>query len=66
VRRLGANGGKFGRTPTLAASLSNSAAALPPEGELFAPWGGSVALTIVVAIAQQPAPVKRGSGGVRR
>ena len=32
-------------TPTLAASLTNSAAALPPEGELFAPRGGPAALT---------------------
>src|SRR5438094_161149 len=34
-------------TPTLAASLANSAAPLctrPPEGELFAPWGGPAAL----------------------
>jgi len=31
-------------TPTLAASLANSAAALPPEGEQFAPWGGPAAL----------------------
>ena len=29
--------------PTLAASLNNSAAALPPEGEQFAPWGGPAA-----------------------
>jgi hypothetical protein len=31
-------------TPTLAASLNNSAAALPPEGEQFAPWDGPAAL----------------------
>ena len=31
-------------TPTLAASLANSAAALPPEGERFAPWDGPAAL----------------------
>ncbi len=30
--------------PTLAASFENAAAALPPEGELFAPWGGPAAL----------------------
>src|SRR5206468_3668491 len=30
--------------PTLAASSANSAAALPPEGEQFAPWGGPAAL----------------------
>src|SRR6266567_1911525 len=32
--------------PTLAASLANSAAALPPEGEQFAPWGGPAAGTL--------------------
>src|SRR5260370_1535306 len=31
-------------TPTLAASFGNSAAALPPEGAQFAPWGGPAAL----------------------
>src|SRR5437660_11959394 len=31
-------------TPTLAASLANAAAALPPEGAQFAPWGGPAAL----------------------
>src|SRR6266568_8200607 len=32
-------------TPTLAASLANSAAALPPNaGAQFAPWGGPAAL----------------------
>ncbi len=31
-------------TPKLGASLANPAAALPPEGELFAPWGGPAAL----------------------
>jgi UDP-N-acetylmuramate dehydrogenase len=30
--------------PTLAASLAKSAAALPPEGELLAPWDGPAAL----------------------
>ena len=30
------------RTPTLAAK-DNKAAALPPEGELFAPWDGPAA-----------------------
>src|SRR5262249_54953831 len=29
--------------PTLAASSANSAAALPPEGAQFAPWGGPAA-----------------------
>src|SRR5207247_3215124 len=33
------------RTPTLAASLANSAAALPPKGAQFAHWGGPAALT---------------------
>ena len=33
-------------TPTLAASLANSAAALPPWGALLAPWGGPVALIV--------------------
>ncbi len=33
-------------TPTLAASLADSAAALPPEGEQFAPWDGPAALTL--------------------
>ena len=32
------------RTPTLAASIANSAAALPPVGEQFAPWDGPAAL----------------------
>ncbi len=31
-------------SPTLAASLANSAATLPPEGEQFAPWDGPAAL----------------------
>src|SRR6266567_731287 len=36
--------------PTLAASLANSAAALPPEGEQFAPWGGPAALIPALTI----------------
>ena len=32
------------RTPTLAASVAKSAAALPPERALFAPWDGPAAL----------------------
>jgi hypothetical protein len=35
------------RTPTLAAEVANAAAALPPEGEQFAPWDGPAARTIV-------------------
>jgi hypothetical protein len=31
--------------PTLAASLAHSAAALPPDGEQFAPWDCPEALT---------------------
>src|SRR4030095_10308384 len=37
--------------PTLAASFINSAAALPPEGELFAPWGGPAALICAPTLA---------------
>src|SRR5439155_3404708 len=45
--RLGAISSARGHwcTPTLAASLANSAAALPPKaGAQFAPWGGPAAL----------------------
>ncbi len=37
--------------PTLAASLVNSAAALPPEGAQFAPWGGPAALLTAPTLA---------------
>ena len=42
------------RAPTLATSLFNSAAALPPEGELFAPWDGPAALICFVVMFTPP------------
>src|SRR4029450_13151025 len=44
IRALGRPCGAHMCAPTLASSLRDSAAALPPEGELFAPWGGPAAL----------------------
>ena len=42
-RRIGSSGAHL-TTPTLAASPANPAAALPPEGAQFAPWGGPASL----------------------
>src|SRR5258705_7521635 len=38
-------------TPTLAASVADEAAALPPRGEEFAPWDGPAALTWTPTLA---------------
>src|SRR5207249_4735619 len=43
-------------TPTLAASLVNSAAALSPEGAQFAPWGSTAALTPCAPMQRAPRP----------
>src|SRR5437868_2087106 len=37
--------------PTLAASVANAAAALPPVGELFAPWDGPAARVVMAVSA---------------
>src|SRR5439155_7596491 len=52
VRRAG---GAHGWTPTLAASLTHSAAALPPKGAQFAPGGGPA--TLICAFRMRRAAV---------
>src|SRR5258708_702669 len=51
-------GGAHGYTPTLAASLTNSAAALPPEGARFAPWGGPAALICAFRVRRAKASAR--------
>jgi hypothetical protein len=53
------DGGTGHWTPTLAASLANSAAVLPPEWALFAPWDGPAPLMD----GPSPGNAGRQSGG---
>src|SRR5437764_2514568 len=64
----GGRPGVHGRTPTLAASLAHSAAALPPKaGAQFTPWGGpaahSTTPTLAASLANSAAalPPKAGA-----